>query len=188
MDLRARRAGFERRNGLKSRQITDAAPRLYAGRGTPAQAVCPGVWGHSRRKLYKRILVANSGSLEDEAFGPALVLASRFCAELHMLLVKEVPRFPMAIGEVTSSLEEAEGRFAYIVAWAERRAKEANIELRAHVMVGQLLDRVVGFVEQNRIDLLVVCVARHRQLRDFIVGNPTERLIRAMPCAVHIVR
>jgi hypothetical protein len=54
------------------------------------------------------------------------VLADRFCAELLMILVEELLRFSVTIREVVGEKKEADRRSAYIVAGAQRRAKEGS--------------------------------------------------------------
>jgi nucleotide-binding universal stress UspA family protein len=44
------------------------------------------------------------------------------------------------------------------------------------------------FVRKNECDLLVVGVIRRSALYEFIFGNPIDRLIPAVPCAVHFVK
>lgn len=139
--------------------------------------------------MYRKILLANRGSLEaDGAFEPSLVLASRLGAELHMLLVEELSRLPATITEVVGEKREADHRCAFIVASAQRRAKQAGVKFRAHVVVGRFVERVVEFVNENQIDLLVVGLNRQTPLDDLLFGNGTQRLIRHVPCAVHVVK
>ena len=139
--------------------------------------------------MYRKILLANNGTLDASgAFEPSLVLASRFNAELHMLLVEELPRYPATISEVVGEKRAADRRFAYIVAVAQRRAKEARIKFRSHVVVGSMIDRVIAFVDENQVDLLVVGLAGYSRFSQFFFGNMAEQLVRLAPCAVHVVK
>lgn len=138
--------------------------------------------------MYRRILLANEGTIEaNGAFEPSLALASRFDAQLHMLLVEELPRFPVTIGEVVGEKRAADQRSAYIVASAQRRAKEAGIKFRSHVVVGRMIERVIAFVNENQIDLLVIGLTRYSRFYPFF-GNAAERLIWLAPCTVHVVK
>jgi nucleotide-binding universal stress UspA family protein len=139
--------------------------------------------------MYRRILLANEGTIEaNGAFEPLLVLASRFDAELHMILVEELPRFPVTINEVTGEKEAADRRSAYIVASAQRRAKEAGIKFRSHVVVGHMTERVIAFVNEHQIDLLVVSLKGGFSRLDSFFGSTAERLIRQAPCTVHVAK
>jgi nucleotide-binding universal stress UspA family protein len=109
--------------------------------------------------MYRRILLVNEGTIEaNGAFEPSLILANCFDAELHMILVEELSRLPVTISEVEGEKSAADRRSAYIVASAQRRAKEARVKLRSHVVIGRTIERVIAFVNENQIDLLVVGV------------------------------
>jgi nucleotide-binding universal stress UspA family protein len=139
--------------------------------------------------MYRRILLANRGTVEaDGALEPSLVLARRFSAELHMLLIEELPRFPVSITEVVGEKREADRRCAFIVASAQRRAKEAQIKFRSHVVVGRFVERIVKFVNENQIDLLVIGLIESSLLDGCLFGDATLRLVRLTPCAVHVVK
>ena len=140
--------------------------------------------------MYRKILLINEGTLEaNGAFEPALLLAKRLDAELHMILVEELPRFPVTISEVVAEKKAADQRSAYIVAMADRRAREANIKIRSHVVIGRLIDRVIEFAKDNQVDLLVIGFKNHSQARSsFFASNSAERLIKLAPCAVHVVK
>lgn len=139
--------------------------------------------------MYKKILLANSGSIEaDGAFEPSLTLASRFGAELHMLLIEELPRFPLTIAEVVGEKRATDQRCAYIVASAQRCAKEARVNFRAHVVVGRFIGKIVEFVAENEIDLLVVGPSKRLPGGHFLFGDSSYRLLRSVPCAVHFVK
>jgi nucleotide-binding universal stress UspA family protein len=117
-----------------------------------------------------------------------LVLARRFSAELHMILVEELPRFPVSITEVVGEKREADRRCAFIVASAQRRAKQAQIKFRTHVVVGRFVERIVEFVNENQIDLVVVGQIDRARLDELLFGDATQRLIRLARCAVHVVK
>jgi nucleotide-binding universal stress UspA family protein len=139
--------------------------------------------------MYRRILLANRGSVEaDGAFEPSLVLARRFNAELHMILVEELSRFPVSITEVVGEKREADRRCAFIVASAQRRAKQALVKFRTHVVVGRFVERIVEFVNENQIDLVVVGQIDRARLDELLFGDATQRLIRLARCAVHVVK
>ena len=58
--------------------------------------------------MYSRILVANDGSPGGQkALSGAIELARKLSAELHMVTVEELPRFPASIDEVAEEKDEA---------------------------------------------------------------------------------
>jgi nucleotide-binding universal stress UspA family protein len=139
--------------------------------------------------MYQRILVVNDGSLgARRAVEVALGLAQSCAAELQMIFVRELPRFPTTIGEVEDEKVALDRRFAFLSATASQRAAEANVAFRAHVVIGRLVERVLECVGDNRIDLLVVGPLQRWSFGSFLVGSPAERLVRSMPCAIHLVK
>lgn len=139
--------------------------------------------------MYRRILLAADGSYEmDRAFNAALELAILFKAELHMLLVEELPLFPTTVTEVKGEKQRFDRRLAPVVAAAQRRAEQAGLTLGAHVIGGRFVERAMDFVLANSIDLLVLPISRHSSLYDLVFGNAAGRLISIVHCDVHVVQ
>lgn len=83
--------------------------------------------------MFRKVLLVNSGTLDaDGAWEASLALASRFHAELHMVLAEELPRFPISIAEVDHERKALRQRTTYIVSSASTRAAEANVAFEAH--------------------------------------------------------
>jgi len=73
--------------------------------------------------MYSKILAANDGSPGGlKALDAAIQLARRVSAKLHMVTVEELPRFPASIDEVAEEKNEANHRFAPVIAAAAARA------------------------------------------------------------------
>ncbi len=139
--------------------------------------------------MYRRILLVSDGTPEaDGALEAAIALASRFGAELHMILVEELPRFAVTIAEVDGEKQVADRRAAFVITSAERRAREAKVAFRSHVVVGHMIDHVLDFVNEHQIDLLVVAFRAPSNALSLFLTNRTERLIRLAPCDVHVVK
>lgn len=139
--------------------------------------------------MYRRILIANRGSLDaDGALEPSLTLARLLGAELHMLFVEELSRFPVTIAEVTAEKREAGRQAAFIIASVQRRTQDAKIQFFSHVVIGRFVERVVDFVTANQIDLLIIGSINRSWIEAFFVGDTIQRLIEQVPCALHIVK
>jgi nucleotide-binding universal stress UspA family protein len=139
--------------------------------------------------MYQRILVVNDGSPgARRAFDVALGLAQSCAAELQMILVQELARFPTTIGEVDDEKATFDRRFAFLSATAAQRAADFDVTFRAHIVMGRLVERVLACVGDNRIDLLVVGPLQRWSFGSFLVGSPAERLVRSMPSAIHRVK
>jgi nucleotide-binding universal stress UspA family protein len=139
--------------------------------------------------LYTRILAANDGSPGAlRALAAAVAVAQREGAELQMITVEELPRFPASIDEVDEEKAEADHRLAPVLHAARGQARAAGVELHTHLVAGHVVEAVVGVIDQLRIDLLVVGFMGHSALYERIIGGTTDRLVRLAPCAVLVVK
>jgi len=139
--------------------------------------------------MYSRILVANDGSPGGQkALSGAIELARKLSAELHMVTVEELPRFPASIDEIAEEKDEANHRFAPVIDAAKAEAKGAGATIETHLVPGHVAEGVIGLIKQLRADLLVVGFMGHSQLYERIIGGTTDRLVRLAPCAVLVVK
>ena len=139
--------------------------------------------------MYKRILVANDGSPGAlKAFAAALAMARRNGAELHMITVEELSRFPATIDEIDEEKTEANHRFAPVIAAARADASAAGVPIEVHLVPGHVVEAVVGLIKERAIDLLVVGFMGHSALYERVIGGTTDRLVRLAPCTVLVVK
>ena len=139
--------------------------------------------------MYKRILVANDGSPGAlKAFAATLAMARRNGAELHMITVEELSRFPATIDEIDEEKTEANHRFAPVIAAARADASAAGVPIEVHLAPGHVVEAVVGVIKERAIDLLVVGFMGHSALYERVIGGTTDRLVRLAPCTVLVVK
>ena len=139
--------------------------------------------------MYSRILAANAGSPGGlKALDTAIELARQVSAELHMVTVEELPRFPASIDEVAEEKDEANHRLAPIIAAATAQASASGVKIETHLVPGHVAEAIVGLIKNPGFDLLVVGFMGHSQLHERIIGGTTDRLVRLVPCAVLVVK
>ena len=139
--------------------------------------------------MYSRILAANDGSSGGlKALAAAIELARKISAELHMVTVEELSRFPASIDEIAEEKDEANHRFAPVIGAAQDEAKAAGVAINTHLVPGHVADAVIGLIKLLKADLLVVGFMGHSQLYERIIGGTTDRLVRLAPCAVLVVK
>ena len=139
--------------------------------------------------MYSKILAASRGSPGGlKALNAAIELARQVSAELHMVTVEELPCFPASIDEVAEEKDEANHRFAPVIAAATARASAAGLKIETHLVPGHVVDGVIGLIKQLKADLLIVGFMGHSQLYERIIGGTTDRLVRLAPCAVLVVK
>ena len=142
-----------------------------------------------RVKVLSKILIAHDGSAgATKALDAAILLARRLKADLHMISVEELPRFPTSVDEVIEERLEADHRFAQVISEAVAQAKSQHVKLATHVVAGHAVSSIVDFVEQQRFDVLVVGYMGHTALYNRLIGGTTERLVELAPCAVLVVK
>jgi nucleotide-binding universal stress UspA family protein len=139
--------------------------------------------------MYCKILVGNDGSEGGaKALAAAIELAHRLKAELHMVRVEELPRFPTTIDEVVEEVSEARHIFNRVIDQARAQAKAQRVKLEAHVVAGHAVTSIVEFVERGGYDLLVIGYMGHSALYNRIIGSTTDRLVELAPCQVLVVK
>jgi nucleotide-binding universal stress UspA family protein len=139
--------------------------------------------------MFNRILIANDGSEgAARALSAAIKLAKTHDAELHMISVEEMPRFPASIDEVVEEKLGANHVFEAVTGRAVAQAQAEGRKLKVHVVVGHPVATIAEFVEQEAIDLLVVGYMGHSALYNRVIGSTTDRLVEQARCAVLVIK
>ncbi len=139
--------------------------------------------------MFDKILIANDGSEgAARALSAAIKLAKIHDAELHMICVEEMPRFPASIDEVVEEKEEANHLFDAVTRRAMAQAQAEGRKLKVHVVVGHPVSTISEFVKREHFDLLVVGYMGHSSLYNRLIGSMTERLVEHAPSAVLVVK
>jgi nucleotide-binding universal stress UspA family protein len=139
--------------------------------------------------MFTTILAGNDRSPGGrKALVEAIDLAREISAELHMVTVEELPRFPASIYEIEEENYEADHRFAPVMDWAQAQAQAAGITIQLHLVPDHPVEAIVALVRENPFDLLVVGFIGHSALYERIIGGTADRLVRLAPCAVLVVK
>jgi len=139
--------------------------------------------------IYTKILVANDGSAGGfKALAASFGVAHRHKAELHMITVEELPRFPGSIDEVAGEIESADRRYAPVIAKSKAEAAAEGLTLHCHVLPGHAVSTIAEFCRERAFDLLIVGFMGHSMLYNRIIGSTTDRLVDHAPCSVLVVK
>jgi nucleotide-binding universal stress UspA family protein len=139
--------------------------------------------------MFEKIAIANDGSEgASRALSAAIALAKVHGAQLHMISVEELPRFPASIDEVIEEKDEANHRYEAVITRAKAQAQAQGVELTTHVLVGHAVPTIVEFLQRERCDVLVVGFMGHSALYNRLIGSATDRLVELAPCAVLVVK
>lgn len=139
--------------------------------------------------MFKKILIANDGSEgAARALSAAIELAKEHGAELHMISVEELPRFPASVDEVIEEKAEANQVYEAVMSRAVAQAQASGVKLMPHVVVGHPVSSIAEFVEREGFGLLVIGYMGHTALYNRIIGSTTDRLVEHAPCNVLVVK
>lgn len=139
--------------------------------------------------MFKKILIANDGSEgAARAVSAAISLAKSHGAELHMISVEEMPRFPVSVDEVVEEKLDADHRYEPVVARAVAQAQAQGVKLTTHVLPGHAVATIVEFVAREHFGLLVVGYMGHSALYNRLIGGTTDRLVDHAPCNVLVIK
>lgn len=136
----------------------------------------------------RRILVAHDFSNDSElALQYALLLAQENQAELHLLHVLPVTIAPSMTGMPSSIEDDFQG--------AVRRLYQ-SVPIEAHlwcsvkqaVRMGQPYREILGYAEENEIDLICLGVHGAGFAMRALFGSNADRVLRQAPCPVLITR
>lgn len=139
--------------------------------------------------MYKKILHGLDGSEGGfKALVEAIELCKRYGAELHSLSVEEIPRYSETIGEFVEEKAVANGRFESALIKAKEMAKQKDVVLHPHVIVGHEVKSTIEFIKNKNFDLLVIGFMGHSALYDRVMGSTCQSLVRLAPCSVLVVK
>jgi nucleotide-binding universal stress UspA family protein len=139
--------------------------------------------------MFRKMLVASDGSkAAANALSAALVLAKRWRAKVHLVVVEEVPYFPGTREEVIGDKVLENRKFVQVVQRAEKMAKTKGVALKTHVLVGHPVRAIAEFARKNKFDLLVIGSTGHSELYNLLVGSTADRILKASPCSILIVK
>jgi nucleotide-binding universal stress UspA family protein len=139
--------------------------------------------------MFRKILIANDGSDgAARALSAAIKLAKEQDAELHMISVEELPRFPASVDELIEEKSEANHVYETVMSRAMAQAQAQGVKLTPHVVVGHPVSSISDFVASGRFDLLVVGYMGHSALYNRLIGSTTDRLVEHAPSAVLVVK
>lgn len=130
---------------------------------------------------YADVLLPTDGSdYAARAVDPAIAVAERFDARVHVLHVVDVADVATD-ADYTPPVElmerlEAEGRD--VTEEVADRVREAGLEAVTHVQEGFPAADLLDYAEEQAVDLIAMGTAGKTGLNRFLLGSTTERVIR----------
>ena len=139
--------------------------------------------------LNRILVLADFSPKSDNAVRRAALLARRSGAELHLLHVVG-ESLPAGLYKWTTARTDSDVRIARVRrtlgALAARISSEHRLNATDTVRAGDAIAEVRALADG--MDLVVVAAKRSNPLRDFVLGTPTERLLRILQRPVLVVK
>lgn len=147
--------------------------------------------------LRKQILVAIDGSpLSDKAAEEAVRMAagnpSQFKSKIYaMLVLPNAPRntftdfVPAPPITESKEWEELRQRIFYVI---EKIAREADIPLEIKIAYGDPADELIGFADNENIDVIVIGSSGKGFLKRKLLGSVSIKVVRNARCSVYVVK
>ena len=133
-----------------------------------------------------------------EGLAMAITVAQAFHCELHVIhVVVTPPPHALSQGNFAGGIRDEEHRLAERLSEELRpkilhdveRLGGAGVEIHAEVREGLHEDLVIReYAELLNADLIVIASHGRRRLARFFLGSTADRVVRAAPCPVLIVR
>jgi nucleotide-binding universal stress UspA family protein len=139
--------------------------------------------------MYKRIVVGLDGSKGSEsALAAAIALARSSKAELFLISIEELPRYPAAVDEVDDEREAATEFFQRVQREGIERVTTAGLIARHAIRVGHPGQALAHYALEVGADLLVIGHSGHSGVWGRLLGTTADKVVDHAPCSVLVVR
>lgn len=141
-------------------------------------------------KSYDKIMIATDGSKQvEKAVKAAVELARLTGARLYAVYVIASTGYtPRNFGWEESLREILEAEAKRAVTFVEEAGKTSGIEVESVILDGHPADRIIGFAEQEDMDLIVMGTLGRTGLDRFLLGSVAEKIVRHSKTPVMVVK
>ena len=175
-------------------RATPRHPRIVAMKLEPFTS--PGVRGgteDSALRLKKILVPIDFSPASKKAFKYSLSFAGEFSAEitlLHVLVLAPAPSPNLAGvpgGQTFSEIEQSNAEKTLRALIASTRNGSSS-RARWTIRAGVPSHEIVEMAKEADIDLIVIATHGNTSWKHFCIGSTAERVVRAAPCPVLVVR
>ncbi len=139
--------------------------------------------------MYARIAVGLDGSDGSRrALEAAMELARVAKAELFLVSVEELPRYPGAVDETNGEQRAAERFFHKVQKEAVARVTAAGLVAHCEIRVGHAAQLLPHYALEVGADLLVIGHSGHSGIWGRLLGTTADKVVENAPCSVLVVR
>ncbi len=142
--------------------------------------------------MAKKIVVGFDGSSYSwKALKEAVRLANLDHAQIFVISIEELPRFPGTISEVIEERNSKESYFRKLHKEAEETLTKEGTDLKnvnMHIKIGHPAKALVEYVSSINANLLILGHSGHSDMWGNFFGTTADKVIRHAPCSVLVVR
>jgi len=139
--------------------------------------------------MTRKIAVGFDGSEgAQKALREAIRLTRMEKAELWVISMEELPRYPGVPSEVKEEKEAANHYLERLHQEAAALANSEGVTLHTDIRIGHPARGLVDYVSERGIDLLVLGHSGHSRVWGTFLGTTADKVVRHAPCSVLVVR
>ncbi len=143
----------------------------------------------SNNKVFGRILVPVDGSeLSFKALDVGARLASVMGSGLHVINVFSMPSFSATATEIHALEESKIQERKWVIDRALKAGKTAGVKVKAELLAGNPAEKMLGYIEREKIDLVIMGSSGLGQLQSMVMGSTTYKISHNARCAVLIIK
>jgi len=144
--------------------------------------------------MFSRILVAVDGSpFAERALAHAVDLSKKYEAKLlivHVVLRRFYAVTPSEAGVLATTVfvKEMESESKRIIEKSDEFAKEAGVPYECRLVQGLPADEIVRLAQLEKVDLIVLGSRGLTEVRAFLLGSVSDKVIHHSKCPVLIIK
>ena len=144
--------------------------------------------------MFSRILVAVDGSpFAERALAHAVDLSKKYEAKLlivHVVLRRFYSVTPSEAGVLATTVfvKEMESEGKEIIAKSDEFAKKAGVPYECRLVQGVPADEIVRLAQLEKVDLVVLGSRGLSEVRAFLLGSVSDKIIHHAKCPVLIIK
>jgi nucleotide-binding universal stress UspA family protein len=139
--------------------------------------------------MYRRIVVGVDGSEGSRrAVDAAIALARTAKAEVFLVSIEELPRYPAAVDEIDDEQRSAEKFYREAQDEAAARVNAAALVVHREIRPGHAAQALPHYALEVGGDLLVIGHSGHSGIWGRLLGTTADKVVDHAPCSVLVVR
>jgi nucleotide-binding universal stress UspA family protein len=139
--------------------------------------------------MFRRLIVGLDGSEGSRrALEAAMTLARTEKAELFLISIAELPRYPGAVDEVEDEQRSAEKVYREIQEDAAQQVNAAGLVVHREIRAGHAAQALPNYAMEVGGDLLVIGHSGHSGIWGRLLGTTADKVVDHAPCSVLVVR